>query len=240
MSSWSSCSALIIAAALAEPGAALLLGGAPSPLRPRCLGPRAADTPPVPGEGFAVPMVPGAGPRTSMLPPPDDLADEELLKIVTEELADTEVNELIWKYLGYKRGAAGEWDNSGCFPNWRAKYPEPPDLVGVTRVYEREVDEPVLRAVQSLQRSVATEHKDNLRSFLRPLGWSGYKMDGLTPNKTRRAQVAQWLFYYRESLHGVPVEELKRRRDARAAKEEAARAAGERVAPTGTTGQSVI
>ena len=145
------------------------------------------------------------------------------------------------RYLGYRYDdASGAWDASGCFPNWRAKYPAPPDLVGVTRNYSREVDEPVLRAVQSLQRSVATEHKNNLKSFLKPLGWSGYKMDGLTPNKTRRAQVAQWLFYYRESLHGVPVEELRRRRDARAAQEAATRAAGGQVPPTGGTGQAVI
>lgn len=98
----------------------------------------------------------------------------------------------------------------------------------------------MLRAVQSLQRSVALEHKDNLKSFLQPLGWKGFKLDGLTPNKTRRAQVANWLFYYREALHGVPVEELKRRRAERAAAEQAAQAAGQAVAPTGTTGQSVV
>jgi hypothetical protein len=98
----------------------------------------------------------------------------------------------------------------------------------------------VLRAVQSLQKSVAQEHKNNLRAFLKPLGWNGYTMDGLTPNMTRRAQVANWLLYYREALHGVPVEELRRRREERAKAEEAARAAGERVAPTGTSKQSVV
>jgi len=41
-----------------------------------------------------------AGPRTAMLPPPDELSDANLLKIVTEELTDDEVNELVWKYLG--------------------------------------------------------------------------------------------------------------------------------------------
>ena len=111
----------------------------------------------------------------------------------------------------------------------------------------------MLRAVQSLQRSVPKEHKENLRVFLKPLGWNGYKMDapahkkattGLTPNMTRRAQVCNWLLYYREALHGVPVEELRRRREAKAveeAKAEAeAKARGESIAPTGTTKQSVI
>lgn len=65
-------------------------------------------------------------------------------------------------------------------------------------------------------------------------------MEGLTPNMTRRAQVANWLIYYREALHGVPIEELRRRKAARAAQEEAAHAANQQIAPTGTTKQSVI
>ena len=52
--------------------------------------------------------------------------------------------------------------------------------------------------------------------------------------------MAQWLIYYRKALHGVPVEELKRRKAARAAAEEAARAESVNVPPTGTTKQSVI
>lgn len=34
----------------------------------------------------------------------------------------------------------------------------------------------------------------------------------LTPNKTRRAQCANWLLYYREELFGYTLEELKERR----------------------------
>ena len=171
------------------------------------------------------------------LPPPDDISDENLLKIVLEETTDEETNELVWKYLGYRRDpATDKWDASGVFPKWAARYPEPPDLIGVTRTYSREVDEPVLRAVQALQRSVPTEHKDNLRQCLRPLGWSGFKLEGLTPNKTRRAQVSQWLIYYRKELHGVSVEELQRRKEARQQEE----AAKEKLPPTGTTKQSVV
>jgi glutamine amidotransferase len=43
-----------------------------------------------------------------------------------------------------------------------------------------------------------------------------------------------------EALHGVPVEELRRRREVRAAEEAARKAAGEVMAPTGTAAQSVI
>lgn len=31
----------------------------------------------------------------------------------------------------------GRWDSTNVFPKWRARYPDPPDLVGVTRIYER-------------------------------------------------------------------------------------------------------
>jgi len=185
-----------------------------------------------------------------MLPPPDDLADEEMLKIVLQETSDEDTNALVWKYLGYRKDeATGEWDSSKVFPKWAAKYPQPPDLVGVTRTYTKSIDEPVLRAVQALQKSVPTEHKDNLIAYLSKLGFHGYKMDapahpkattGLTPNMTRRAQVAQWLYYYREALHGVDVEELRRRRDERAAAEAAAIARGEAPKPTGTTKQGVL
>ena len=152
-----------------------------------------------------------AGPRTSASPPPDDLADSVMLEIVLEQLPDEEVNALAWKYLGYKQDENQEWDASNVFPKWAAKYPEPPDLIGVTRTYWRVVDEPVLRAVQSLQRSVPKEHKDNLRAYLKPLGWNGFMLKGLTPNMTRRAQVANWLLYYREALHGVSLEEVSAR-----------------------------
>lgn len=204
--------------------------------------PKAITSQPVARSPDAAPAIERvAGPRTASLPPPDDLADEVMLRIVMQEMTDTEVNALAWKYLGYHfQEATGTWDASAVFPNWRQKFPQPPDLVGVTRKYEREIDEPVLRAVQSLQQSVAKEHKNNLRAFLKPLGWNGYKMDGLTPNMTRRAQVANWLLYYREALHGVPVEELRRRREVRAAEEAARKAAGEVMAPTGTAAQSVI
>ena len=36
---------------------------------------------------------------------------------------------------------------------------------------------------------------------------------GLTPNKTRRAQCANWILYYREALFGKSLEELKKARE---------------------------
>jgi|EP00970_Alexandrium_tamarense_P003735 hypothetical protein len=54
----------------------------------------------------------------------------------------------------------------------------------------------------------------------------------LTPNKTRRAQCANWLIFYREELFGYTVEELRERRRLRKeaeaiAEEEAKRKAKE-------------
>lgn len=40
------------------------------------------------------------------------------------------------------------WLADSVFPKWKERFPEPPDLVGVTRIYEKEVDMVVMRAVQ--------------------------------------------------------------------------------------------
>ena len=46
--------------------------------------------------------------------------------------------------LGYKRTSEG-WNADRVFPVAAAKYPQPPDFVGVTRTYSKDVDEVVLR-----------------------------------------------------------------------------------------------
>ena len=45
------------------------------------------------------------------------------------------------------------------------------------------------------------------------MGFKGFKLNELTPNKTRRAQAVNWLLYYRETLYGKTVEELIAQRD---------------------------
>ena len=56
-------------------------------------------------------------------------------------------------------------------------------------------------------------------------------------SRARRAQAANWLLYYRRELRGVPIEELKRRREERRKREEAEARTD---APTGTTKQGVV
>eukprot|EP00747_Dinoflagellata_sp_TGD_P167581 gnl/TRDRNA2_/TRDRNA2_192224_c0_seq1.p1 gnl/TRDRNA2_/TRDRNA2_192224_c0~~gnl/TRDRNA2_/TRDRNA2_192224_c0_seq1.p1 ORF type:complete len:339 (-),score=62.03 gnl/TRDRNA2_/TRDRNA2_192224_c0_seq1:88-1104(-) len=159
------------------------------------------------------------GKRSAALPAPDDLKDEELLTIVTNKMSDEDVNKLIWKYLGYRYDeASGTWDASKVFPEWAAEYPEPPDLMGLTRNFsEREVDEPVLLASKKLHKLAAWEHKQNMKYYLAPLGWKGYKIEDITgslgPNRRRRGVITEWLYFYREALHGVPFEEMCRRQE---------------------------
>ena len=156
------------------------------------------------------------------------------------------MNELVWTALGYVKEIELDmetltgkevWKPTNVFPKWAARYPEAPDVIGVTRKYWPEIDAPVKEACAALTRSVADDHKQGLKKTLRRLGWKGYRMDGLTPNMTRRAQVANWLLYYRRELRGVPIEELKRRREERRKREEAEQRTD---APTGTTKQGVV
>ena len=177
----------------------------------------------------------------------DPIRNEVLLQIVESELSDEEVNKLVWQCLGYEMTidldpetltATEKWSVSDkVFPNWAKRFPEPPDVIGVTRKYYPEIDQPVKEACASLTRSVASEYKNGLKEQLRPLGWKGFKMEGLTPNMTRRAQAANWLVYYRSELRGVSIEELKRRREVRRLKEIED---GEEKKPTGGSAQSVV
>lgn len=62
--------------------------------------------------------------------PATELSNSNILKIVTVECSDLEVNTLVWKCLGYRYMDGEGWQATECFPNWREKFPEPPDLIG--------------------------------------------------------------------------------------------------------------
>lgn len=142
-----------------------------------------------------------------------ELANENILKIVQLDCTDLEVNTLVWKCLGYRfDGDAEKWVPEEVFPKWKERFPDPPDLIGMTRIYSREVDQASLRSNQALVRSVPVDNKQSLKVALKPLGWKGYQYKELTPNKTRRAQCANWLVFYREELFGYTVEELREKR----------------------------
>ncbi|CAM9189751.1 unnamed protein product [Ascophyllum nodosum] len=145
-----------------------------------------------------------------------ELNNHNVIKIIAQKCTDKEVNWLVWKCLGYRFDTERElWMADNVFPLWKEKYPEPPDLIGVTRVYSREVDRPVMKANQALVRSIPMEFKRSIMEHLKPIGFTGYKMDELTPNRTRRAQVTNFIIYFREELWGVSLEELRLRRKER-------------------------
>lgn len=147
----------------------------------------------------------------------DELSNENLLKIVYSETTDQHVNDLVWKALGYEKQADGSYANDNVFPKWREKYPEPPDLIGVQRNYTYAIDRPSQKANQALVASIPQEHKQGIKLQLRPLGFTGFMLDDLTPNKTRRAQCVNWLIFYRDALRGKSLEQLKQEREARQA-----------------------
>lgn len=155
-------------------------------------------------------------------PTEEELGNENLLRILMIECSDLEVNTLVWKCLGYRFDPEKEeWNDSECFPKWKERYPTPPDLIGMSRIYSKEQDSPSLRSNQALVRSIPADNKQSLKTHLKPYGFTGYKYAELTPNKTRRAQCANWLLYYREELFGYTVEELKERRRLKREAEEA-------------------
>jgi hypothetical protein len=110
-------------------------------------------------------------------PTAEELSNEQMLQIVKLECSDLEVNTLVWKCLGYRFNEETEsWGPDEVFPNWKEKYPSPPDLIGMQRVYSREVDQASLRSNQALVRSIPVDNKQSLKQQLIPLGWTGYQV----------------------------------------------------------------
>lgn len=160
-------------------------------------------------------------------PTAEELTSENLVRIVARRsnVTDLQVNTLAWKCLGYRfvtddddsnsNASNGRWTAQSVFPKWKERYPTPPDLIGMQRVYTKEIDGELIKNNQRLSVSVPLANKQSLKTLLKePYGFSGYKMSELTPNLTRRAQVTNWLLYYREELFGVTLEELRERRRA--------------------------
>ena len=118
-------------------------------------------------------------------PTKEELSNENMLKIVQSECTDLEVNTLVWKALGYRfDNATKTWDATECFPNWREKYPTPPDLIGMQRMYSREIDQISLRSNQALVRSIPVDNKQSLKKHLKPLGWKGFQVSPYQPTQS--------------------------------------------------------
>lgn len=104
---------------------------------------------------------------------------DTLWKILKDEMDDAAVNQLVWQCLGYRYDErTQQWSSDSAAPEWRSEYPEPPDFIGSRP------------AVVKLTRSIPPENKQLLKE---KLGFEGYKIHELTPRKTRRATMVNWL-----------------------------------------------
>lgn len=112
------------------------------------------------------------------LPP---LTDETYWAILNGTLSDDAVNRLLWDCLGYRAIPTGTWDSSSVSSDWAEQFPQPPDFMGSRP------------ATVKLTRSIPAEDKQLLKERL---GFKGYTIEELTPNRTRRATAVSWLLSY--------------------------------------------
>lgn len=139
----------------------------------------------------------------------EELSNENLVKIVLLTASDKACNELCWKCLGYIYNSEDKtWNNDNVFPKWKIKYPEPVDLIGVTRIYDPKIDLPVRKASIDLMRSIPRSFKGGIRNLQGINDFQGFSFKNLTPNITRRAQLCNFIMYYRDKLHGKTLQEL--------------------------------
>ncbi|MGK7890961.1 MAG: DUF1823 family protein [Leptolyngbyaceae cyanobacterium] len=123
-----------------------------------------------------------------IVPPLPELTTDTFWAIINNELSDEIVSHLVWQGLGYRYDETHQtWDATNVSPEWRDTYPEPPDFIG---------NRP---AIVKLTRSTPKPHKQLLKE---ELGFKGYKIDELTPQRTRRATMTNWLMSYAKLQNG--------------------------------------
>lgn len=155
-------------------------------------------------------------------PTAEELTSENLIQIVERRsnVTDLEVNTLVWKCLGYRFDTeTDEWTAPEVFPKWKERYPTPPDVIGMQRIYTKEIDGELIKNNQRLTNSIPVDFKQSLKTYLKPYGFNGYKLSELVPNMTRRAQCTNWLLFFREELFGKSLEQLREERRVKQEKE---------------------
>ncbi|OSX70871.1 hypothetical protein BU14_0647s0010 [Porphyra umbilicalis] len=161
--------------------------------------------------------LPGAAPAAGVRPP---ITDALLRAMVDGDTPDAWVNDILWALLGYRRtpsggggggdddgndngggGGGGGWDTSAVADAMvAAGYGDaPPDFIGSATATSAAVDRPVKKAVQALNRSVPPAGKQLLKSRL---GFGGWRVGEMTPNKTRRATAVNWILWWLDQ-HGL-------------------------------------
>ena len=113
------------------------------------------------------------------------LTDALLWDILQERLPAEAVNELVWVYLGYVYDPQQQtWRSERVAAPWRERFPTPPDFMRDRA------------AVVQLTRSIPPEAKQLLKQ---ELGFPGYRVAELTPERTRRATIVNWLLGIRRA-----------------------------------------
>jgi Domain of unknown function (DUF1823) len=116
------------------------------------------------------------------------LSNETIWAILQEKLTDIQVNQLLWKYLGYEYDSTNQtWHVREVESTWQETYPTPPDFIASRP------------ATVKLTRSIPAENKQLLKEYL---GFTGYKLGEFGPRQTRRATAASWLLSYMQ-MHNL-------------------------------------
>lgn len=128
--------------------------------------------------------------------PPMTISD--LLGLIRQDTPDAWVNDIVRAFLGWRYEQETEsWDSSRVPALWTQAYPDsPPNFIGKVDDYSPAIDRPVRLAVTRLARSVPQSYKSNLKPLLTPHGFKGWKIADLTPNRTRRATIVNWIIYW--------------------------------------------
>ncbi|MEO1132774.1 MAG: DUF1823 family protein [Cyanobacteria bacterium J06639_1] len=109
-----------------------------------------------------------------------DLCEDTVRAILDDRLDDETVNAMVWRTLGFAYDAERQhWDSSGAIAPWTDDE-APPNFIGSRP------------ATVKLTRSTPKAHKQLLKE---QLGFAGYRVNDLTPRKTRRATAANWLLH---------------------------------------------
>ena len=193
-----SISTFVLSCFLLQDGSAFVSAPSHSISRQTCLQAEAPEQPnaPNPAKPQAIildPYLPAADPKYKVTgkvgdgdfkvsrsggPTDEELTDENLYRIIERKASDLEVNTLVWKCLGY-RFDGNEWAPEEVFPKWKDRFPEPPDFIGMQRIYSKDIDGPCLQNNQSLVRSIPAENKASyLKKHMVPFGFTGYKVIG--------------------------------------------------------------
>lgn len=128
---------------------------------------------------------------------PPSMTVADIMGLVRQDVPDEWVNEIARTLLGWRRTSDGRWDAANVPPEWAKSYPhDPPDFIGSPDDYSPQRDMPVRKAGQKLSLSVPGPYKQILKEVLRPHGFRGWLIKDLTPNRTRRAVVSNWILYW--------------------------------------------